>query len=352
MPELVETGAQRRDPVQLVELASIQEAEARLPEEVRGTPVLRCSDGSWLKLESLQPTGSFKLRGAFTKLSRLGEEARAEGVIAYSSGNHGLAVARAARLCGTSATIVLPSDAPSSKVAAITREGATLIPCAPGSEERRLLAEQIAQSTGQSLVPPYDDPDVIAGQGTIGLEILEQVANLSAVVVPIGGGGLISGIASAIKALLPSVRVVGVEPELAADARDSLSCGELVELPVGAVARTVADAVRTQSLGALTFAHVRALVDEVVTVSEEEILAAATALLRDYHLVAEPAGALSLAALLFGRVPSPGAVAVISGGNVSADVLAEMLRRVDDDEASVLQKVVSDRPRWDRKEEA
>jgi threonine dehydratase len=311
----------------LVTLASIEQAAAALPESIRSSPVVRWGGKTWLKLESVQPTGSFKIRGAVTKLKRLPAESRARGVVAYSSGNHGIAVARAARLCGTKATIVVPTNAPGPKARAIALEGATIVPCPPGSEERRLLAERIASTTGQILVPPYNDADIIAGQGTIGLELLQQLPDISSVVVPVGGGGLISGIAAAVKAIKPSVRVIGVEPELAADAKEALATGSPVQWPADTVSQTIADGIRTQSLGPLNFAHVVSLVDEIVTVTEEGIMDAAVALLRR-HLIVEPAGAVSMAAIRNGSIPADGAAVIISGGNASIEILNLMLRRV------------------------
>jgi threo-3-hydroxy-L-aspartate ammonia-lyase len=324
------------EPTALVSLGSIQAAAAALPGQFRYSPVVRWDDEAWLKLESIQPTGSFKIRGAWTKLSRLPPAVLARGVIAYSSGNHGIAVAHAARLCGATATVVVPGDTPGPKAGAIVLEGASLVPCAGGSEERRLLAEAIAADTGQVLVPPYNDADVIAGQGTIGVELAEQLPQLSAVIVPIGGGGLISGVAAAIKALRPSVRVIGVEPELASDAREALATGTPVQWAAEEVGQTIADAVRTQALGPLNFAHVISLVDEIVTVTDEEILAAAVTLLRTRHLVVEPAGAVALAAVRARIVPAAGTAALISGGNASAEILATMLAQAEELERSVL----------------
>jgi threonine dehydratase len=325
---MVSPLASASGPMQLVTLASIEEAAAALPESVRNSPVVRWRGKTWLKLESVQPTGSFKIRGAVTKLKRLPPESRARGVVAYSSGNHGIAVARAARLCGTKATIVVPADAPGPKAGAIAHEGATIVPCPPGSEERRLLAERIAATTGQVLVPPYNDPDIIAGQGTIGLELLQQLPDISSVVVPIGGGGLISGIAAAVKAVKPSVRIIGVEPELAADAKEALATGSPVQWPADTVSQTIADGIRTQSLGSLNFLHVVSLVDEIVTVTEEGIMDAAVALLRRRHLVVEPAGAVAIAAVRTGSIPADGAAVIVSGGNASIEILSQMLQRV------------------------
>jgi threonine dehydratase len=319
----------------LVTLASIKAAAAGLPEEFRNTAIIRWTDDAWLKLESIQPTGSFKIRGAWTKLSRIPDEARGSGVIAYSSGNHGIAVAHAARLCGIEATIVVPANAPGPKTGAIILQGATIIPCAGGSEDRRLLAEEIAEKTGQVLVPPYNDQDVIAGQGTIGLEVLAQIPHMSSVVVPVGGGGLISGIAAAVKAIRPSVRVIGVEPDLASDAREALATRSPVQWPAEEVGQTIADGVRTQALGTLNFAHVVSLVDEIVTVSDDDILEAAVALVRARHIIAEPAGAVALAAIRNGSVPPAGAAVIISGGNASIEILERMLQQLAEFETPV-----------------
>jgi threonine dehydratase len=322
-------AAQRKAEPALVDLASIEAAAAALPEGIGDTPAVCWDDHSWLKLESLQPTGSFKIRGAFTKISRLTAVRRNAGVVAYSSGNHGIAVARAARMCGTTATVVVPEDAPSQKVAAIAREGANLIRCRPGSEQRRLIAEAIAEETGQVLVPPYNDRDVIAGQGTIGIELLKQVPRLASVVVPVGGGGLISGIAVAIKALSPSVEIIGVEPELAGDARQTLATGRLVQWSAEEAGQTIADGVRTQSLGELNFAHVIRLVDEIVTVSDEDILDAAAMLLHFRRIIAEPTGAVALAAVVTGKVAADGAAVIVSGANASNSVLHEVAARAE-----------------------
>ena len=177
-------------------------------------------------------------------------------------------------------------------------------------------------------MPPYNDPDIIAGQGTIGLELLQQLPDISSVVVPIGGGGLISGIAAAVKAVKPSVRIIGVEPELAADAKEALATGSPVQWPADTVSQTIADGIRTQSLGSLNFLHVVSLVDEIVTVTEEGIMDAAVALLRRRHLVVEPAGAVAIAAVRTGSIPADGAAVIVSGGNASIEILSQMLQRV------------------------
>lgn len=323
----------------LVSLVDIEKAAAGLPTISRFTPVVRFQE-CYLKLESLQPTGSFKIRGAFTKLSRLPPSARSAGVVAYSSGNHGLAVAHAARMLGVAATIVVPADASPTKVLAIGREGAELVHVASSSDERRAVAESLAEKTGKALIPPYDDRDVISGQGTIGLELLEQLPDMTTVVVPVGGGGLVSGIAAAVKAARPEVRVVGVEPELAGDAHDSFARVRLVRWEAEQVARTVADGVRTQSLGELGFEHITRLVDEMVLVSEEEIYETLVALL-EAHLVVEPAGALSLTAVRSGRVRPAGATAVISGANVSIELLGNLVQRLTEAQQAALQPLLT-----------
>jgi threonine dehydratase len=275
-----------------------------------------------LKAESLQPIGAFKIRGAYIAVAALAPDERARGVITYSSGNHAQGVARAARLFGVPAVVVMPSDSPEVKRARVAADGAEIVVVGTASEERRLVAERIAAERGLAIIPPYDDDRIIAGQGTCGLEIAEAVRDLAAVLVPIGGGGLASGVAAAVKAIHPRARVVGVEPELAADARDSLEAGRIVAWPAELVSRTIADGTRTQSLGERTFAHLSALMDAVVTVTEAEIAAAVRLGAEESRLVVEPSGALTIAAVRFHRaelgVPDGAGtvVAVVSGGNV------------------------------------
>ncbi|HEU4673549.1 MAG TPA: threonine/serine dehydratase [Candidatus Limnocylindrales bacterium] len=283
-----------------------------------------------LKAESLQPIGAFKIRGAFVAVSALPADARARGVITYSSGNHAQGVARAARLLGAPAVVVMPDNAPPIKRARVEADGAEIVTVGPASEERRAVAERLADERGLAVIPPYDDDRIIAGQGTIGLEIVEDVDDLALVLVPVGGGGLASGVAAAVKALRPAARVVGVEPELAADARESLETGRLVEWPADAVSRTIADGARTQSLGRRTFAHLRALLDWIVTVSEAEIAAAVRIAAEEARLVAEPSGALTIAAARFhaaelGLPTDATTVAVVSGGNVDPERYRELL---------------------------
>ena len=285
----------------------------------------------FLKAESLQPIGAFKIRGAYVAVASLTDEQRARGVVTYSSGNHAQGVARAARLLGAPAVVVMPEGAPAIKAARVAADGAEIVWVGSSSEERQRVAETIAAERGLAIIPPYDDDRIIAGQGTVGIEIAEDLPDLGAVLVPIGGGGLASGVAVAIKALRPSARVIGVEPELAADARDSLAAGRIVAWSAEEVGRTIADGTRTVSLGRRTFAHLHALLDGIITVTEEEIAAGVHLAAEESRLVAEPSGALTVAALAF-RAEEAGldvldgpVVAVVSGGNVDADRYREYL---------------------------
>jgi len=284
-----------------------------------------------LKAESLQPIGAFKLRGAYTAIAALDPETRARGVITYSSGNHAQGVARAARLLGAPAVVVMPDDAPAIKRARVAADGAEIVTVGPSSEERHRVAEQIAERRGLAIIPPFDDDRIIAGQGTVGLEIAEALPDLAAVLIPIGGGGLASGVAVAVRALRPTARLIGVEPELAADARESLERGRIVRWAPERVGRTIADGTRTTSLGDRTFAHLVALLDAIVTVSEAQIAAGVRLAAEESRLVVEPSGALSIAALRY-RAAEAGVadatgpvVAVVSGGNVDPARYLELL---------------------------
>lgn len=315
-------------PPELVTLARIRAAASRLEGVALRTPLLAWDETTWLKPESLQPVGSFKIRGAYAKVSSLTDAERAAGVITYSSGNHAQGVARAARLLGTPATIVMPDNAPAIKVAGVERDGARIVRCGPGSDERRAVAERLARDEGLTLVPPYDDPEVIAGQGSIGLELGEQLPALTSVLVPVGGGGLSSGVATAVKGLRPDARVIGVEPELAADARDSLRAGRIVAWSAEDVGRTSADGMRAQQLGEAPFAHLSRHLDEIVTVTEDEIADATRRIAAHARLVVEPSGATALAAHLSGRAGSDAArVVIVSGGNVDPERYAAILAR-------------------------
>ncbi len=281
----------------------------------------------FLKLENLQPIGAFKLRGAYNKIASLSEEERRRGVIAYSSGNHAQGVAYAARALNTKAVIVMPGNAPAIKLDATASMGAEIVKVGPGSLERQLKAEELAAKHGYAIVPPYNDEKIIAGQGTMGLEILEALPEVETVLVPVGGGGMISGIATAIKLSKPSVKVIGVEPELAADAQASFRSAKLVDFPAEQVTQTIADGLRTQSIGPINFEHIRRYVDDIVTVSEDEIRGAMRRLAANPKTVAEPSGAVAVAGFLFHAEQLPRAtvhVAVISGGNIEPGMLREL----------------------------
>ncbi|HLI40668.1 MAG TPA: pyridoxal-phosphate dependent enzyme [Streptosporangiaceae bacterium] len=281
-----------------------------------------------VKPESLQPTGSFKLRGAYTAISAAGAAARRRGVVAHSSGNHGYAVAYAAALLGVRAVVVVPETAPKVKTDAILACGARLVTSAPSLAARVAATDDLIAREGYVLIPPFDDRAVIAGQGTIGLEIAADLPQADLVVVPVSGGGLISGIAAALRASGDGPAVVGVEPELAADARDSFRRGEPVAWPAAAVQRTVADALRVERVGGLPFAHIREFVTDIVAVSDEEMLAAVRVLATRARLVAEPGGAAAVAAWLYRREELPAAaapVAVLSGGNIDPRLLERIL---------------------------
>lgn len=267
------------------------------------------------------------MRGAYNKIRSLTSEERARGVITYSSGNHAQGVAYAARSLGAKALVVMPRDAPAVKRDATAALGAQIVLVGPGGVERQLKAEELAAQHGYAMVPPYDDEKIIAGQGTAGLEILEDLPEADLVLVPIGGGGLISGISTAVKSVNPGARVIGVEPELAADARASFRAGHIVKFPAEQVLATAADGLRSQFVGTLTFEHIRRYVDDVVTVTEDEIFEAVRILARTPKTLAEPSGAVAPAAWLFHRNALPASnhtVAIISGGNVDPGLLRRL----------------------------
>jgi threonine dehydratase len=249
-------------------------------------------------------------------------------VIAYSSGNHAQGVAYAARALGVKAVIVMPERAPAIKREATAALGAELVLVGPSSEERRIKAEELAAAKGYVVVPPYNDEKIIAGQGTIGLEVLEDLPDVETVIVPVGGGGIISGVSTAIKLSRPQVKVIGAEPALAADAQASLRAGKIVEITAEETTRTMADGLRTQSIGPINFEHIRKYVDDIVTVSEEEISQAMRRLAGNPKTVAEPSGAVSVAAFLFHRQELPRTlvnVAIISGGNIEPQMLKAIM---------------------------
>lgn len=281
----------------------------------------------FLKLENQQPIGAFKLRGAYNKVASLSQDERRRGVISYSSGNHAQGVAYAARALIVRAIIVMPGNAPKNKLDATAALGAEIVIVGPGSDERRLRAEELAAQHGYVIVPPYNDEKIIAGQGTVGLEILEDLPDVETILVPVGGGGLISGVSAAIKLSNPKVKVIGVEPELAADAQASLRAGRIVSFPAEKVSQTLADGLRTQSIGKLNFEHIRAYVDDIVSVTEDQIRETVRVLSGNEKTVAEPSGAVAPAAFLFQADALPDTnfnVAVISGGNIDPALLADL----------------------------
>ncbi len=281
----------------------------------------------YLKPENQQPIGAFKLRGAYNKIASLTDAERKRGVISYSSGNHAQGVAYAARALNVKSVIVMPGNAPAIKREATAKLGAEIVLVGPGSTERQLKAEELAAQHGYVIVPPYNDEHIIAGQGTIGLEILEDLPEVEAIFAPVGGGGLISGVAAAIKLSNPKVRVFGVEPELAADAQASLRTGKIAQFPAEQVSRTLADGLRTQSVGDINFEHIRRYVDDIVTVTEDEIREAMILLAKNPNTVAEPSGAVATAGFLFRRNQLPDTkvnVAIISGGNIEPAMLARL----------------------------
>jgi len=306
----------------LVSLDDIQAAAARVRGVARRTPVIPTSrQGLLLKCENMQPMGAFKMRGAYNMIAQLTPEVRSRGVITYSSGNHGQAVALAAQRVGAPAVIVMPETAPRVKVAGARQYGADVVFAGRTSFDRKYRAEALAAERGLTIVPPFDHEWIIAGQGTLGLEILEQCPEVRTVFVPVGGGGLIAGVATAIKRTRPDVRVVGVEPAGAAKMTAALAAGGPVTLEKTS---SIADGLLTMRAGDLTFAHVRAFVDEVVTVADAEIAAAVEWLFSTARIVAEPSGAATTAAVL-AREADGATVAVVSGGNVAPEDFARYI---------------------------
>jgi threonine dehydratase len=318
----------------LVTLAEIEAAAERLRGVTVVTPLLAFGRDAYLKPESLQPIGAFKLRGAYNAISSLSVAERAAGVVAHSSGNHAQGVARAARLLGVHAVIVMPSDASVVKLERTRADGAEVVLVGSASEERAARALELAAERGLTPIPPYDDRRIIAGQGTAGLEIVHGLEALGVngaftVLVPVGGGGLASGVATAVRSLRPEARVYGVEPALAADARDSLAAGHVVRWGPELVGRTIADGQRGSSIGRLNFVILSRYLAGVLTVEEDQICRAMVRAQREARLVLEPSGATALAALLFALpadAPRP-VVALLSGGNVDPARYAEYIAR-------------------------
>ncbi len=324
--------AQVSPPLQLVTLTDIERAAERIRDLVVRTPLLELPHPTdsetvlWCKPESLQPTGAFKLRGAYNAIAQSLERARGVGIVAQSSGNHGRAVAWLARRLGLRAVIVMPDAAPAPKVAAVRDLGAEVE--LVNADRRDVRPHELVAEHGYVFVPPYDHPHVIAGQGTVGLELVRDLPDLGMILVPVSGGGLIAGVSTAVKMLRPDVTVLGVEPELAADAQESLRRGRRVTWPSSYTYRTVADGLRTTALGVHTFAHLQSYVDDIVTVSEDQISDAMRYLALSGRLVVEPAGAAAVAAWHHGYA-SPtrdsATAAVVSGGSVNPELLTQVL---------------------------
>ena len=333
----------------LITLADIHAARARIAGVAIRTPLVQVDPDRlraagipvppfalWLKAESAQPIGSFKLRGAYNMVAQLPPQTLARGVITYSSGNHAQGVAFAARALGIKAVIVMPENAPAIKIDATRALGAAIVMVGNASSARRARAEELAALHGYTIIPPYDHPAIIAGQATCGLEIVEQLPTVDVVLSPVSGGGLLSGVAAAVKLVTQAsdthqqTQVWGCEPELAADAHESFRTRTLVEWPAEKTSRTIGDGLRTQSLGARNFEHILRFVDNITTVSEDQILSATRALLQATDLVPEPSGAVTVAAALFNWPSLPPAnevVAIVSGGNIDPALRTQLLAR-------------------------
>lgn len=305
-------------------LDDIRAAAARIAGHAHRTPVLTCAAldavagrSLFFKAEHLQKVGAFKFRGACNAVTKLPDHLAPRGVVTHSSGNHAQALALAARLRGIPAHIVMPADAPAVKVAAVRGYGGRVVFCEPNLDARETTAAAVHAETGATLIPPYDHPDVIAGQGTVGLELHEQVPALDAVVVPVGGGGLLSGITLALRALAPTVRIYAAEPKGADDAARSKAAGRLIPQTAP---KTIADGLKT-SLGELTWPVVRDLVDEVITIEEEAIVEAMRLVWTRMKQIIEPSAAVPVAAALWGPITGERIGVVLSGGNVDLDHL-------------------------------
>ena len=316
-----------------ISFEDVLRAEERLAGVAHRTPVFTSRTVDELtgyrvffKAENMQRAGAFKFRGAYNTLSQLSADERKRGVVAYSSGNHAQGVAYAAKLLGIPTTIVMPTDAPQSKLAATRGYGANVVFHDRQTEDRAEIAAEIARKTGAVIIPPFDHPHIMAGQGTAGLELMQDVPGLDVLITPVGGGGLLSGCATAAKGINPKIRVFGVETERSNDWWQSVRAGERIKIDPP---DTIADGMRTQQPGVLTFQVVQSLVEDILLVSEQEVTTAVKFLLMRLKILAEPTGAVAPAAVLSGKLNAPAGAkigVVISGGNVDAAVLAEILR--------------------------
>lgn len=311
--------------------ADVRTAQSRIAGQAHRTPVLtsrtadqRTGASLFFKAENLQRGGAFKFRGAYNAIAALDADARSRGVLAFSSGNHAQAVAYAAKLLGVGSTIVMPNDAPAVKVAGTRGYGAEIVFYDRYMEDRQEVTRRIAEETGAAIIPPFDHPDVIAGQGTAVLELVEEVGDLDIILAPLGGGGLLAGSALAAKGLSPACRVIGVEPEAGNDGQQSMARGEIVTIPVP---RSIADGALTTALGLFTFPIIREKVESVVTVPDEDLVSTVRFFAERMKIVVEPTGCLAAAAVLSGKVECRGKRVgiVLSGGNVDLAALAGYL---------------------------
>jgi threonine dehydratase len=319
----------------MIDLDRFKQARARIQGVAMETPLLPYSGSDsngalYFKPENLQPVGAFKIRGAYNKIATLSSESQARGVVAFSSGNHAQGVAYSALKLGIRATIVMPETAPPIKIENTRRFGAEVVLVGKGGEvERQKIAEKIARKNRSEIIPPFDDEMVIAGQGTIGLELLEQCPDVVNVLIPIGGGGLIAGVSTCLKLQNPKVNIIGIEPELGNDTQLSLAKGEIVTIDTDQAVSTIADGMRITHPGNLTFPYIKEFVDKVLTVSEQEILSATGQIIRETRMLVEPSGATTFAAWLkYRHQLHPGkTVAILSGGNIDPTLLFSLLQQ-------------------------
>lgn len=318
----------------MITLKDISTAQQRLKGVSIHTPLIQFPNTKrdrqlFFKPENLQHVGAFKLRGAYNKIAALTEAEKKQGIIAFSSGNHAQGVAYAAQKLNIQATIIMPAIAPAIKIANTKAMGAEVVLLKDGGEEEwRVAAEELAAQHNYVMIPPFNDETIIAGQATVGMEIIEDLPEVGVVLVPIGGGGLISGVAAAIKLSGKATKIIGVEPAVANDAQQSFQQGKIQRLPLSQTKQTIADGMRATQIGDITFAHIQAFVDDIITVSEEEIRQTMR-LLINTGLVSEPSGVVSVAAFLFKQAilpKHPLTVAVISGGNIAPSQLVELLQ--------------------------
>ncbi|MBI5081284.1 MAG: threonine/serine dehydratase [Chloroflexi bacterium] len=317
----------------MITLHDLHQAQTRIKGIAFRTPLILCSGYDdkhklYFKPENFQPIGAFKIRGAYNAIKSLSAEELKRGVVTHSSGNHAQAVAYAAKIVGARAVIVIPQNAPRMKIEKTKNYGAEMVLVGNASEDRLNKFNELIKEQNLVPVPPFDDEKVIAGQGTIGLEILEDLPDVGMVLVPVSGGGLISGIAAAIKVQKPNVKVIGVEPALAADAQESLRTKQHIAWSSDQTTRTIADGLRVNKIGVSNWEHIKVYVDDIVTVIEDEIKEAVRKLALNAKLIAEPSGAVPFAAWLYRQNELPqveNTVAVISGGNIEKEMLAQIL---------------------------